>query len=328
MRNKPYKLLVTGGAGFIGSEFVRQAVGLGHKVIVLDKMTYAADSARLAGVRKRIGFYKGDVCRRERVEGVMRKERPAALVHFAAETHVDRSIVNADPFVETNIKGTKVLMDAARKFGLERFIHISTDEVYGEIARGSFTESSPLQPNSPYAASKAAADLLVKAYIRTYDLPAIIIRPSNNYGPWQYPEKLIPLAILKASRRLRVPVYAKGKNTREWLFVSDCAKAILLVLGRGKTGQVYNIGSGQEKMNIEVVETILRLLDRPVSLIEFVKDRPGHDLRYSLNSKKLGRLGWKPEIKFTEGIAKTIDWYNRQEPWLRKHYGKKLSIKF
>ncbi len=328
MRKGLRKLLITGGAGFIGSECVRQAVRRGYSVVVLDKLTYAADLERLREVKGKYKFYKADIGNRKNVEEIIRREKLQAILHFAAETHVDRSIVNADPFLDTNIKGTKVLLDAAKKFRVPQFLHISTDEVYGEIEKGSFSEDSPLKPNSPYAASKAAADLLVKAYIRTYQIPAMIVRPSNNYGPWQYPEKLIPLAILRASGDQRVPVYAKGENTREWLFVSDCIKAILLVLERGRTGEVYNIGSGQEKKNIEVVKAILKKLSKPQSRIEFVKDRPGHDLRYSLHSDKMKRLGWKAQVNFKEGINRTVEWYAGHKAWFQKHQHKKLSIRF
>jgi len=328
MRKGLRRLLITGGAGFMGSECVREAVKKGYRVVIIDKLTYAADLERLDEVNNRYKFYKADICDRKAVEKIVRKERPQAILHFAAETHVDRSIVNADPFLGTNIKGTKVLIDAARKFRIPRFIQISTDEVYGDIPKGSFSEDSPLRPNSPYAASKAAADLLVKAYMRTYAFPAIIVRPSNNYGPWQYPEKLIPLAILRASGSKKIPLYARGENSREWLYVSDCIRAILLILEKGKTGEIYNVGSGQERKNIEVAKAILKNLSRPQNSIKFVKDRPGHDLRYSLDSGKLKRLGWKAKIKFREGIKKTVEWYCLHKLWLRKHQHKKLSIKF
>ncbi len=328
MRKELRKLLVTGGAGFIGSEFVRQVLGRGYEVAVVDKLTYAGDLDRLKQEAGKFKFYRVDVRDRKKIDSVIKKELPQAIIHFAAETHVDRSIVDASPFIDTNIKGTQVLLDASRKYGIKKFIQISTDEVYGEITRGRFREDSPLRPNSPYAASKAAADLLVNSFVRTHGFPALIVRPSNNYGPWQYPEKLIPLVILNASRNRKVPVYAKGLNAREWLFVSDSAKAIILILEEGKIGEVYNIGSAQERKNIDVVKTILRDLSRPVSLIEYVKDRPGHDLRYSLDCNKLKRLGWRPGIGFKEGIAKTILWYTRHGAWLKKHERKKLSIKF
>jgi len=316
MRRKLPKILVTGGAGFIGSAFVRQTVRLGYPVVVADKLTYAGDLARLCEVEGRYGFYKADICSVARMEQIFRKERPKFVVHFAAESHVDRSIHNALPFIEANVAGTQVILDMARKYGVQRLVHISTDEVYGEIKKGSFSERSPLAPNSPYAASKASADFLVKAYKRTHDFPAIIVRPSNNYGPWQYPEKLIPVVILKALRDQRVPVYARGQNVREWLYVGDCAAAILLVLKKGKIGEIYNLGSSHEMKNIDTVKTILRLLGKPQGLIQFVRDRPGHDLRYSLDHSKIRSLGWRPEVDFENGIEATVRWNIEHADWL------------
>jgi len=328
-RGLSLKILVTGGAGFIGSEFVRQAVSSGYKVIVADKLTYAGDPARLKEVEGEYKFYKADICDKKSIESIFKKENPDAVVHFAAETHVDRSIQDTTPFIETNIKGTQVLLDVARKYKIKKFIHISTEEVYGEIAKGKFTEDSLLRPNSPYAASKAAADLLIRSYIRTYGFPAIIVRPSNNYGPWQYPEKLIPLAIMKALRGQKIPVYSKGENIREWLYVSDCANAILLILEKGRTGEIYNVGSGQEKRNIDVVKRILKILGKPQGLIEFVKDRPGHDFRYSLNSSEIKKeLGWQAKVKFENGLENTVNWYLENESWINRHYSEDLSIKF
>jgi dTDP-glucose 4,6-dehydratase len=329
MRKKLHKILVTGGAGFIGSEFVRQAIKKGHKIVVVDKLTYAGDLARLKEVKGRYKFYKIDICDKTPIDSIFKKEKPKIVIHFAAESHVDRSIQDATPFIETNVKGTHVLLDVARKYKIKKFIQISSDEVYGEITQGKFSEDSPLLPNSPYAASKAAGDLLVKAYIRTYNFPAIIVRPSNNYGPWQYPEKLIPLAIMKALRGQKIPVYGRGENIREWLYVSDCANAILLILEKGKIGEVYNVGSGQEKRNIEVVRKILKILGKPQGLIKFVKDRPGHDFRYSLNSGKIkNELGWKPKVKFENGLQNTLDWHLKNEGWINRHYSKELSIQF
>ena len=294
----------------MGSEFVRQAVSRGYKVIVADKLTYAGDLARLKEVEGKYKFYKADICSKKQIHSIFSQEKPDAVLNFAAQTHVDRSIRDAAPFIETNVKGTQVLLDVARKYKIKKFIHLSTDEVYGEIKKGDFSEDSPLKPNSPYAASKAAADLLIKSYIRTYNFPAIIVRPCNNYGPWQYPEKLIPLAILKIMRHQLVPVYAQGKNIREWLYVEDCAKGIMQILQKGRVGQIYNLGSNEEKQNIEVVKMILRILNKPENMIEFVKDRPGHDLRYRLDSKKVcHEINWKPEIKFEEGIKFTVQWY-------------------
>jgi dTDP-glucose 4,6-dehydratase len=307
---------VTGGAGFIGSEFVRQGARAGRSLVVVDKLTYAGDTARLKEVKGKIKVYKADICRRAALETVFKKERPRCVVHFAAESHVDRSIHDASAFIATNVLGTQVLLDLARKYAIDKFIHISTDEVYGDIETGKFTEVSPLAPNSPYAASKAAADLLVKACIRTHGFAACIIRASNNYGPWQYPEKLIPVIILKALHDAKVPVYALGENVREWLYVEDCARAIFLVLEKGRLGEVYNIGSGQEKKNIETVKAILGLLGKPQGLIEFVKDRPGHDFRYALDCAKIRSLGWKPQVGFQEGLSRTVSWNREYRGWL------------
>lgn len=310
MRKRIPKILVTGGAGFIGSEFVRQSVAKGYQVIVVDKLTYAGDLGRLADVKGKYKFYKADICNKKTIGNIFRRERPQYVSHFAAESHVDRSIKDAGPFIETNIKGTQVLLDACRKYGIHKLIHISTDEVYGDIKNGKFSENSPLKPNSPYSAAKASADLLVKAYIRTYGFPAVIARPCNNFGPWQYPEKLMPVIILNALKNKRVPVYAKGLNVREWLYVSDCAGAILEILKKGKIGEVYNVGSGHERRNIDVVSQILKILDKPQALIEFVKDRAGHDFRYSLNTDKIRReLGWQPIVNFENGLKKTVNWY-------------------
>ena len=328
-RGLSLKILVTGGAGFIGSEFVRQAVSSGYKVIVVDKLTYAGDLARLKEVEGKYKFYKADICNKKQIQSIFSQEKPDAVLNFAAQTHVDRSIQDATPFLETNVKGTQVLLDVARKYKIKKFIHISTDEVYGEIKKGKFSEDSQLKPNSPYAASKAAADLLIKAYIRTYNFPAIIVRPCNNYGPWQYPEKLIPLMISRALRDLKVPVYGKGQNIREWLYVTDCIDAIFLILEKGRTGEIYNIGSGQEKRNIDVVKQILDILGKPQNLIEFVKDRAGHDIRYRLNSEKIRKeIGWQPKIKFDSGLENTVDWYLENESWINRHYSEDLSIKF
>jgi len=346
MRKRIYKILVTGGAGFIGSEFVRQLIrgsprstkglspqtkGLSPKgtdlevnargtlpaLVIVDKLTYAGDLERLKEVSGKYKFYRADICDKKRIESIFKKEKPHIVVHFAAETHVDRSILSSGPFLRTNVIGTQVLLDVARKWRVKKLIHISSDEVYGEIKKGKFTEDSPLRPNSPYAASKASADLIIKSYIRTYNFPAIIIRPCNNYGPWQYPEKLIPLAILKLLRNEKVPVYAKGKNVREWLYVEDCANAILKVLEKGRLGQIYNIGSNQERQNIEVVRSLLKILNADETKIHFIKDRPGHDIRYKLNWRKITKeTAWKPRVKFDEGIRFTVNWYLRHKNWL------------
>ena len=339
MRKRLHKILVTGGAGFIGSEFVRQLVrdcprsmakglspqeaiskdtkGTVPKLIVVDKLTYAGDLERLKEVSGKYKFYRADISDKKRMDAIFKKERPDIIVHFAAHTHVDRSIIDATPFIETNVKGTQVLLDASRKYKIRKFLHISSDEVYGEIRRGRFNEDSPLMPNSPYAASKAAADLLIKSYIRTYGFPAVIIRPCNNYGPWQYPEKLIPVIIYNALRNKNIPVYAKGLNMREWLYAEDCARAILLLLERAKTGEIYNVGSSHEEKNIYIAKKLLDCLAKPYKLIKFVKDRPGHDWRYALDSLKIRKLGWTPKISFSCGIEKTVAWNVKNRGWLK-----------
>jgi dTDP-glucose 4,6-dehydratase len=311
-------ILVTGGAGFIGSAFVRLAVQSGYEVTVLDKLTYAGDMARLAECRHRIRFYRGDICNRDLVSGIMEKEQIAAIVHFAAESHVDRSILDASPFVETNVKGTQVLLDLAGEFKVEKFVQISTDEVYGQLGEdGMFTEESPLNPSSPYSASKAAADLLTRAYHRTYGLPVCIVRACNNYGPWQYPEKLIPVVICRALQGQKVPVYARGLNVREWLYVDDCCEGVLAVLEKGRPGEAYNIGSGQEMRNIDVVKAILDMMGRSHDRIEFVQDRPGHDFRYRLDSAKAGaELGFSAATSFADGLARTLQWNLDHRDWL------------
>lgn len=341
MRKRIHKILVTGGAGFIGSAFVRllvnrdsphqkgtvpvkaiskvfkRGLSLNYKVIVVDKLTYAGDLERLTEVKGRFKFYKVDICDREKIESIFKIEKPQIVVNFAASTHVDRSIQDARPFIQTNVIGTHVLLETSRKYKIKKLIHISSDEVYGEIKKGKFSEASPLKPNSPYAASKAAADLLIRSYIRTYDFPAIIIRPCNNYGPWQYPEKLIPLSILKILRDEKVPVYAQGKNIREWLYVEDCAEGILQILEKGKINEIYNLGRGEERQNREVVKTILKILKKDESAIEFVKDRPGHDIRYSLNSKNvLQDIGWYAKLSFVNGLKITVDWCLAHKHWL------------
>ena len=314
------KLLITGGAGFIGSEFVRQAVEQGFETVVVDNLTYAGDLERLREVQDKLNFYKADITNREFMEYIFKTEKPNVVAHFAAESHVDRSILDATPFIETNVKGTQTLLDMARKFDTELFINIATDEVYGELGKeGQFYEDTPLNPNSPYSVSKASADMLGRAYYRTYGLPVITVRPSNNYGKWQYPEKLVPVVILKALNDEPIPVYGKGENVREWLFVSDCVEAIFKIIEKGKAGEIYNIGSGEERRNIDVVKTILQILDKPEDLITFVKDRPGHDFRYSLNTEKIEKeLGWKAKVKFEEGMEKTVKWYLDNLEWVNK----------
>ncbi len=314
------KILVTGGAGFIGSEFVRQGVSRGYDIVNVDKLTYAGDLERLREVEDRLTFYRCDITNREFIEYIFKKEKPDIVVHWAAESHVDRSILDASPFIETNVKGTQVLLDVAKEIDVELFINIATDEVYGELGKeGQFYEDTPLNPNSPYSASKASADMLGRAYFRTYKLPVITIRPSNNYGPWQYPEKLIPVVIVKALKNEPIPVYGRGENIREWLYVSDCADAVFEIIEKGRIGEIYNVGSGEERRNIDVVRSILKILNKPEELIEFVKDRPGHDFRYSLNTEKINRdIGWKAKVSFEEGIERTVKWYLENMEWVNR----------
>ncbi len=319
------RLLVTGGAGFIGSEFVRQAVSRGFDVVVVDKLTYAGDLERLSDVNGRYRFYKIDTASIEEVQKVFDSENPDIVVHFAAESHVDRSLLEPYAFIDSNIKGTLNLLEASKVRNVKLFINVSTDEVYGDLGEtGYFDEESPLRPNSPYSVSKAAQDMLGRAYFRSFGLPVITVRPSNNYGPWQYPEKLIPVVIYRALKGLPIPVYGKGENVREWLFVSDCVEGIFQAIEGGKPGEIYNIGSGEERQNIEVVKTICKMLDELVpkgtpheSLITFVKDRPGHDFRYGLDSTKAQReLGFKAKTPFEEGIRITVKWYLKHQDWL------------
>lgn len=309
------KLLVCGGAGFIGSNFVRlQLDDTDNEIIVLDKLTYAGREENFHDIRDnaRFTFLRGAIedpaVVAEAIEGC------DALVNFAAETHVDRSIDQPDAFVETNGRGTYVLLEAARERGL-RYVQISTDEVYGSIEQGSFTEESPIRPSSPYSASKAGADLLVWSYFETYGFEAVICRGSNNYGPYQYPEKLIPLMVLNAFGGDSLPVYGDGMNVRNWLFVEDFGRAIAHVLEHGSAGEVYNVGGPDECPNIEVVQRILELTERDASLIEYVSDRPGHDRRYSLSSEKVRALGWEPQVLFEDGIERTVRWYRENEWW-------------
>jgi len=314
------KILITGGAGFIGSAFTKLAVKRGMEVAVLDALTYAGDLERLHEVEGQYVFYHADLTDREKVFNIFEDFRPEVVVHFAAESHVDRSILDPLRFVRSNVEGTLNLLDASKEFKVERFINISTDEVYGELGDdGQFTEETPLAPNSPYSVSKASADMLGRAYYRTYKLPVITLRPSNNYGPWQYPEKFIPVVILKALKDEPIPVYGNGFNVRQWLYVEDCASAVMVAIERGKVGEIYNIPGPDERRNIEVVKTILRLMEKPESLITFVKDRPGHDFRYSMSLDKVKReLDWEPKVMFEEGIKETIKWYINNLEWVKR----------
>ena len=318
------KWLVTGGAGFIGSNFVFYMLDKypEDQIICLDKLTYAGNLETLEGVMENPGFtfVKGDIADREAVYALFEKERPDIVVNFAAESHVDRSVVDPGIFLQNNILGTGVLMDACRKYGIQRYHQVSTDEVYGDLPLDRpdlfFTEETPIHTSSPYSASKASADLLVQAYHRTFGLPVSISRCSNNYGPYHFPEKLIPLMIANALNDKPLPVYGTGENVRDWLYVTDHCAAIDLIVRKGRVGEVYNIGGHNERTNLQVVKTILKALDKPESLIRFVTDRPGHDMRYAIDPTKIHEeLGWLPETPFDEGIQKTIRWYLNNKPW-------------
>jgi len=317
-------IIVTGGAGFIGSNFVFHMLKKypDYRIICLDKLTYAGNLSTLAPVmdNPNFRFVKADICDREAVNKLFEEEHPDIVVNFAAESHVDRSIEDPGIFLQTNIIGTSVLMDACRKYGIQRYHQVSTDEVYGDLPLDRpdlfFTEETPIHTSSPYSSSKAAADLLVLAYHRTYGLPVTISRCSNNYGPYHFPEKLIPLMISRALADEELPVYGNGENVRDWLHVSDHCEAIDLIIHKGKVGEVYNIGGHNERTNLQVVQTILKALDKPESLIKYVKDRPGHDRRYAIDPTKIEtELGWKPKYNFDTGIAQTIQWYLDNEDW-------------
>lgn len=313
------KILVTGGAGFIGSNFIRYILDKypKYKIINFDKLTYAGNLNNLKGIKtSNYKFIKGDICNFKLVDKSLKGID--AIVNFAAETHVDRSIANADAFIQTNVNGTFTLLEAAKKNKIKKFVQISTDEVYGSILKGSFTESSPIEPNSPYSASKASADMLVRSYFVTYGLPAVITRCSNNYGPYQYPEKVIPLFITNLLKNKKIPLYGDGKNVRDWLYVEDHCRAIDIVLHKGKSGEVYNIGGGSELSNIELTKIILKALNKPQSLIKRVPDRLGHDRRYSINYKKIQKLGYNPKYKFEKAIQNTIKWYTENTNFLKK----------
>jgi dTDP-glucose 4,6-dehydratase len=334
-------ILVTGGAGFIGSNFILQWIQQETSCVVnLDKLTYAGNPRNLESITGQDGyqFQQGDIVERDLVRGLLQRERPRAIVHFAAESHVDRSIHGPDDFVRTNINGTFSLLEETRAYwsalsdaerAAFRFLHVSTDEVYGslETSDAAFSETTPYAPNSPYSASKAASDHLVRAYHHTYGLPTLTTNCSNNYGPYQFPEKLIPLMILNALGGKPLPVYGDGQNVRDWMYVEDHCGAIRTVLSQGSIGETYNIGGCSEKKNLEIVNTVCRLLDdlRPndpvvphSTLITFVKDRPGHDRRYAMDTRKIEReLNWRPKETFESGIRKTVDWYLRHEDWVR-----------
>jgi len=317
------KLLVTGGAGFIGSNFIRYFLSAhpGAEVVNFDKLTYAGNLQNLADIdsQPNYKFVRGDICDADAVEQVL-EEPFDAVAHFAAESHVDRSIAAAREFVRTNVEGTLVMVEAARKKKIPRFLHVSTDEVYGSMApKESATEQSQLEPNSPYAASKAASDLLVRSYVQTHKFPALITRCTNNYGPYQFPEKLIPLMISNALDGKKLPVYGDGLNERDWIFVDDHCRALDAVLEKGRVGEIYNIGSGRPVPNIGIVRSLLKLVNAPDGLIEFVQDRPGHDRRYALDDSKIRReLGWESRVDLDAGLKHTVDWYRTHSDWVQE----------
>ncbi len=314
------KYLVTGGAGFIGSHFVHALLEADKtaEVTNLDLLTYAGNLENLEDLKSdsRYSFIQGDICDAKAVDHAM--SACDVVVHFAAESFVDRSIYGAEAFIRTDVYGTYVLLEAARKYNIKKFIHISTDEVYGSREQGSFTEDDNLMPANPYSASKAGADRLAYSYFKTYDLPVVITRSCNNYGPNQYPEKLIPLFITNAIQNMNVPVYGDGKQVRDWLYVRDHCSALLFLLEHGMAGEVYNVSANQECTNMEITTEILNLLGKPDSLIQHVADRPGHDRRYSLDSSRLRALGWKPDWSLENGLKSTVDWYAANEGWWKR----------
>lgn len=340
------KIIVTGGAGFIGSNFIYYMLNKynDYDIICLDNLTYAGNLKTLEKAFKNphFKFYKGDIADRRFVYDLFEKEQPDAVINFAAESHVDRSIVTPELFLKTNVMGTQVLLDASRKYNIKRYHQVSTDEVYGDLPLERtdlfFTENSPIHTSSPYSASKAGADLLVLAYYRTFNLPVTISRCSNNYGPYHFPEKLIPLMIMKARKNEKLPVYGDGANVRDWLYVEDHCNAIDLIIHKGKVGEIYNIGGHNERTNLEVVKAILKELGKSEDLITYVKDRPGHDRRYAIDPTKIvNELGWKPSRKFEDGLKQTIAWYLKNDEWtnsiisgeylefMKKQYGDKTK---
>ena len=314
-------LLITGGSGFIGSNLVRLVLTErpDWRIVNLDRLTYAGNAENLADLEgnPRYRFVRGDIANGELVAELIRTERIDAIMHLAAESHVDRSILSPAIFIETNVRGTQVLLEAARELGVKRFLHVSTDEVYGSLGpTGLFTELTPLDPSSPYSASKAGSDLLALAYAHTFGMNVVVTRCSNNYGPFQFPEKLIPLMIANALRDKPLPVYGDGLNVRDWIHVEDHCRGLLAALEKGKAGQVYNFGASSERRNIEIVKGVLGLLGKPESLIEYVKDRPGHDRRYAIDATKASReLGWAPRYRFEDALAATVTWYREHRGW-------------
>lgn len=313
------KYFITGGCGFIGSNFIRYILNRDDSSIIinLDKLTYAGNPNNLIEFNndERYIFYHGDICDSKIVKEIFQQHKPDYLINFAAESHVDRSIGKPDDFIQTDIFGTFTLLEAAREFGLERFIQISTDEVYGSIEKGSFSETDTLMPRNPYSASKAGADRLAYSYFTTYELPVIITRASNNFGPYQFPEKLIPLFVTNAMEDKKLPVYGDGKNIRDWLYVEDHCEAIQYIIDKGVLGEIYNIGGGNELTNIEITDIILKETNKPETLKKFVKDRLGHDRRYSLDCSKLAHIGWTPKHEFSKAMKFTVEWYKQNDEW-------------
>lgn len=313
------RVLVSGGCGFIGSHFIRQwfTGNAGGSLINVDSLTYAGSDARLEDLASdsRYRFVRADICDGKAMRDLLAEVE--GVVHFAAETHVDRSITDAAPFLRTNVEGTYTLLQCAQQAGVKRFIHISTDEVYGPVLSGSVKETAPMAPRSPYAASKAAGDLLAQSFHETYGFPVVVIRPTNIYGPWQYPEKFMPLCAICALERQPIPIYGDGQQRRGWLFVRDACEAIRCIMEKGEAGQVYNVGSGQEQANWDTARAILAEAGAPESLLTHVTDRPGHDRRYAMDDSKVRQLGWKPQVSFSQGLSETVSWYRAHTGWWR-----------